>query len=106
MHTTDPNAPSSKGNEFFLGFMGNTANASVDSVSASLLVTTNDPTASVEFTVEYFGTTQTFETRKGSVTLVNLPVGKAGEIGSMIKVAIISFVQQLTQNKKISMIKL
>ena len=83
LHTTDPNAPSSKGNEFFLGFMGNTANASVDSASASLLVTTDDPTASVEFTVEYFGTTQTFETRKGSVTLVNLPVGKAGEIGDI-----------------------
>ena len=79
---TDPNAPSSKGNEFFLGFMGNNANAPIHSASASLLVTTDDP-ASVEFTLEYFGTTQTFETRKGSVTLVNLPVGKAGEIGDI-----------------------
>ena len=83
MHTTDPNAPSSKGNEFFLGFMGNTANAPIDSASASLLVTTDDPTASVEFTVEYFGTTQTMEARKGDVTQVMLPVGRPVQIGDI-----------------------
>ena len=76
---TDPNAPSSKGNEFILGFMGNTANAPIDSASASLLVTTDDP-ASVEFTVEYFGTTQTMEARKGDVTLVGLPVRNTQDI--------------------------
>ena len=63
--------------------MGNTANAPVDSANASLLVTTDDPTASVEFTVEYFGMTQIMEARKGDVTLVRLPIGKAGEIGDI-----------------------
>ena len=81
MHMTDPNAPSSKGNEFFLGFMGNNANAPIDSASASLLVTTDDP-ASVEFTVEYTGMVQprTFEARKGDVTLVSLPVSTTQDI--------------------------
>ena len=79
MLTTDPNAPSSKGNEFFLGFMGNTANAPIDSASASLLVTTDDP-APVEFTVEYFGTMQTGEAIKGDVFRVILPVGETTDI--------------------------
>ena len=75
--------PSSKGNEFVLGFMGNAADAPVDTATAALLVTTDDPTGPVNFTVEYFGTTNTFEARKGATTLVTLPVGKPGEIGDI-----------------------
>ena len=45
-------------------------------------MTTNDP-GPVDFTVEYFGTTQSFEARSGSTTFVNLPVGKPGEIGDI-----------------------
>ena len=82
LYITDPNAPSSKGNEFILGFIGNTDNATIDSATAALFVTTNDP-GQVDFTVEYFGTTQSFEARSGSTTSVNLPVGKPGEIGDI-----------------------
>ena len=67
---TDPNTPSSKGNEFVLGFMGNTANARA---TAALFVTTDDPDP-VEFTVEYFGRSDTYEARKGRTTLAKLPV--------------------------------
>ena len=45
-------------------------------------MTTDDPDT-VGFTVEYFGTTQSFQARSGSTTLVNLPVGKPGEIGDI-----------------------
>ena len=62
--------------------MGNTASAPIDTATAALFVTTDDP-GPVEFTVEYFGTTNTFEARKGRTTLVNLPVGKAGETGDI-----------------------
>ena len=79
---TDPNAPSSKGSEFILGFIGNTDNAPIISATAALFVTTDDP-GPVDFTVEYFGTTQSFKARSGSSTLVNLPVGKSGDIGDI-----------------------
>jgi hypothetical protein len=59
--------------------MGNSANAPVDTADAALFVTTDDANP-VSFTVEYFETMTTFEARKGSVFLVNLPVGKPGEI--------------------------
>ena len=72
-HTTDPNVPSSKGNEFVLGFMGNSRVAPVDSARVALFVTTDDPDP-VEFTVEYFGRTDTFEARRGRTTLTDLPV--------------------------------
>ena len=72
-HTTDPNAPSSRGNEFVLGFMGNTPDASVNTANAALFVTTNDPDP-VDFTVEYFESTVEFKAIRGSTTLVNLPV--------------------------------
>ena len=41
----DPSTLSSKGNEFVLGFIGNTDNAPVNTstVTAALLVTTDDP---------------------------------------------------------------
>ena len=80
----DPSTLSSKGNEFVLGFIGNTDNAPVNTstVTAALLMTTDDP-GIVDFTVEYFGTTQSFQARSGSTTLVNLPVGKPGEIGDI-----------------------
>ena len=70
--------PSSKGSEFVLGFIGNINYAP----TAALLVTTNDP-GIVEFAVEYFGRTETFQTRKGRTTLVNLPIGKPGEVGDV-----------------------
>ena len=70
---TDPNTLSSKGNEFVLGFMGNIANAPIDSATAALFVTTDDPDP-VDFTVEYFGRSDTYEARKGRTTLAKLPV--------------------------------
>ena len=63
--------------------MGNTANAPVATATTALFVTTDDPEDPVEFIVEYFGIINTFEARKGRTTLVNLPVGKAGEIGDI-----------------------
>ena len=69
----DPNAPSSKGNEFVLGFMGNSRVAPVDSARVALFVTTDDPDP-VEFTLEYFGRTDTNEARRGRTTLIDLPV--------------------------------
>ena len=76
--TTDPTAPSSKGNEFILGFIGNR----VERPTVALFVTTDNPDP-VNFTVEYFETTQMFEARKERTTLVNLPVGNPGEIGDI-----------------------
>ena len=63
--------------------MGNTANAPVDTATAALFVTTDDPTGPVSFTVEYLGTSQTGEAIKGSSTLIRLPVGRSGEIGDI-----------------------
>ena len=85
--TTDPTTQSSKGNEFFLGFMGNIESGDAHhytspTVTVALFVTTDDPGA-VEFAVECLGELKTFEARKGRTTFVNLPVGKAGEIGDI-----------------------
>ena len=71
----DPNAPSSKGNEFVLGFMGNSRIAPVDSARVALFVTTDDP-GPVEFTVEYLGRTGTFEARRGRTTITDMPVSE------------------------------
>ena len=62
--------------------MGNIANARVETSTVALFVTTDDP-GTVDFTVEYLGKLETFEARKGRTTFVNLPVGKAGEIGDI-----------------------
>ena len=80
----DPNGPSSRGNEFILGFIGNTQSASIVSQpsSAALFVTTDDPDP-VSFTVEYFGTTVTDEARRGQTTLVQLPIGRSSEPGDV-----------------------
>ena len=53
--------------------MGSTANAPVDTATAALLVTTDDPDP-VEFTVEYFGRMDTYEARRGRTTFAMLPV--------------------------------
>ena len=45
-------------------------------------MTTDNPSR-VEFTVDYFGMSRTYETRKGRTTIVSLPVGRAGEIGDI-----------------------
>ena len=53
--------------------MGNSRVAPVDSARVALFVTTDDP-GQVEFTVEYFGRTGTFEARRGRTTLTDLTV--------------------------------
>ena len=55
--------------------MGNSRTAPVDSATAALFVTTDDP-GPVEFTVEYFEKTVTYEARRGRTTLVKLPVSE------------------------------
>ena len=79
-----PDVPSSKGNEFFFGFIGNarSADASNPLSSAALLVTT-DKNSPVNFTVEYFGMTQTGTAVRGHTTLVHLPIGRSGEPGDI-----------------------
>ena len=82
LFATDPSGPSSKGNEFFIGFIGNNRNALVTNPlsSASLFVTT-DEASPVSFTVEYFGTTVTDQATKGRTTLINLlPIERDGEL--------------------------
>ena len=80
----DPDGPSSKGNEFFLGFIGNTRNAdSANEFSSASLFVTTDEDSAVSFTVEYFSTTETFEAMKGRTTLVRLPIGRDGEEGDV-----------------------
>ena len=61
--------------------MGNVANAPFDTVTVALFVTTDS--SSTEFTVEYFGTTQTYNANKGRTTFVNLPVGRAEDNGDI-----------------------
>ena len=80
----DPNGPSSRGNEFILGFIGNYQYESMlgQRSSAALFVTTDDPDP-VSFTVEYFGTTVTDKARRGQTTLVQLPIGRPGEPGDV-----------------------
>ncbi|MCG8623105.1 MAG: IgGFc-binding protein, partial [Proteobacteria bacterium] len=47
-------------------------------------MTTDDPgPGAVNFTVEYFGITIMREARKGRTTIVNLPVGRAGDNGDI-----------------------
>ena len=62
--------------------MGNSANAPVDTSTVALFVTTDNPSR-VEFTVDYFGMSETYETRKERTTMVILPVGRAGQIGDI-----------------------
>ena len=47
-------------------------------------MTTDDPGPdAVNFTVEYFEMTTMYEARKGRTTIVNLPVGRAGDFGDI-----------------------
>ena len=79
-----PNGPSSRGNEFILGFIGNTQSAAVvDRLSAAALFVTTDEPDPVSFTVEYFGTTVTDEARRGQTTLLQLPIGQSSELGDV-----------------------
>ena len=53
--------------------MGNVANAPIETATVALFVTTDDP-GPVDFTIEYFGISGTYEARKGKTTLVMLPL--------------------------------
>lgn len=50
--------------------------------SAVLIITTNEPDT-VRFTVEYLGSSDTGEVRRGQTTSVSLPIGRVGEIGDI-----------------------
>ena len=68
-----PDAITSRGSDFWIGFFGNIRTQFGDDVVLSLLVTTNNEVNPVNFTVVYFNVTLRQVAEYGSTTLVSLP---------------------------------
>ena len=78
----DPSLRSSKGNEFFLGFNGNTKGTT--SKSAAVILVTTDDLVPVNFEVEYFDSEpEKYKAISGNTTMVKLPIGRHGEPGDV-----------------------
>ena len=69
---------SSKGNEFFLGFFGNSERYDViDKVSSVALLVTTDDKDPINFTVKYFNIILTRTAQRGQTTRIDLPTNSS-----------------------------
>ena len=76
----DPNGRSSKGNEFYIGFIANNRNNADNQPTAGLFVTTDEEDP-VSFTVTYNnGQMQQGEARRDTTFLVRLPVNQPPDV--------------------------
>ena len=72
---------SSKGNEFSLGFFGNSEAYDVtDKISSVALLVTTDDEGPVNFTVKYFNITLTRTAQRGQTTHIDLPTSRNNDI--------------------------